>query len=59
MCIFNITGADNRNFGPDSLSMFGSPSSPFFSGGQPLFAPDVTRFGSARQVQFTARLVAF
>ena len=57
--IFNITGADNRNFGLDSLSMFGPSSSPFFSAGQPLFAPDVTRFGSAPQVQFTARLVAF
>lgn len=57
--IFNITGADNRNFGPDSLSLFGPPSSLFFSANQPLFAPNVTRFGSARQVQFTARLVAF
>jgi hypothetical protein len=30
-----------------------------FSAGQPLFAPDTTRYGSARQVQFTARIVAF
>jgi hypothetical protein len=59
MDVFNVTGAANRNFGPYPLSFFGTPASPFFSAGQPLFAPDATRFGSARQVQFTARLVAF
>jgi len=57
--IFNITGATNRNFGRYALSMFGPVGASFVSGGQPLFAPDATRFGSARQVQFTARLVAF
>lgn len=59
MDIFNITGAANRNFGPDATSFFGTPSSPVFTAGQPLFAPDTTRFGGARQVQFTARIVAF
>lgn len=59
MDVFNLTGAANRSFGPYAISLFGLPSSPFFSAGQPLFAPDATRFGSARQVQFTARLVAF
>jgi hypothetical protein len=59
MDIFNITGAANRNFGPYGVSLYGNPSSPVFSAGQPLFAPDATRFGSARQIQFTARLVAF
>jgi hypothetical protein len=57
--VFNITGADNRNFGPYAVSLFGPASTPFFSAGQPLFAPDAARFGSARQIQFTARLVAF
>jgi hypothetical protein len=59
MDVFNITGANNPNFGPYAISLFGLASSSFFSAGQPLFAPDAARFGSARQVQFTARLVAF
>jgi hypothetical protein len=59
MDVFNITGAGNRNFGPYGLSLFGPESSPFFSAGLSLFAPDAARFGSARQIQFTARLVAF
>jgi hypothetical protein len=32
---------------------------PIFSAGQPFFAPDTNHFGSARQVQFTARFTAF
>ena len=56
--IFNVTGASNRYF-PDGVSLFGTAASPVFTAGQPLYAPDTTRFGSARQVQFTARLVAF
>ncbi|HYX53779.1 MAG TPA: carboxypeptidase regulatory-like domain-containing protein [Candidatus Limnocylindrales bacterium] len=59
MDIFNLTRATNRNFGPDAVSVSGNPAFPVASAGQPLFAPDTTRFGSARQVQFTARLVAF
>jgi len=57
--VFNVTGAQNRNFGANSLSFYGNAASPVFSAGQPLFAPATTRYGSARQVQFTASLVAF
>lgn len=59
MDVFNLTGASNRNFGPDAVNVFGTTTSPLFSAGQPTFAPDTTRYGSARQVQFTVRLVAF
>jgi len=59
MDIFNITNASNRNFGPESISVFGSPSAPINSAGQALFAPDTNQLGSARQVQFTARITAF
>ena len=57
--IFNITGAGNRNFGPAAISLFGTTSAPIFTAGQALFAPDTNHFGSARQVQFTARITAF
>ena len=57
--IFNITGASNRNFGPAAISLFGTTSAPIFTAGQALFAPDTNHFGSARQVQFTARITAF
>lgn len=57
--IFNITGTDNRNFGPDAISLYGTSANPVFSAGQALFAPDTNHFGSARQIQFTARIVAF
>ncbi len=59
MDIFNITNAANRNFGPQATSVFGPPSAPIYSAGQALFAPDTNHFGSARQVQFTARITAF
>lgn len=59
MDIFNITNASNRNFGPESISVFGTPSAPIYSAGQALFAPDTNQLGSARQVQFTARITAF
>jgi hypothetical protein len=59
MDIFNITGAGNRNYGPESVSLFGTPSAPIYSAGQALFAPDTNHFGSTRQVQFTVRLTAF
>ncbi len=59
MDIFNITGASNRNFGPEAISVFGVPAAPIFSAGQALFAPDTNQIGSARQVQFTVRITAF
>jgi hypothetical protein len=59
MDIFNITNAANRNFGPESISVFGTPSAPIYSAGQALFAPDTNHYGSARQLQFTARITAF
>ena len=30
-----------------------------FTAGQALYAPDTNHFGGARQIQFTARIVAF
>jgi hypothetical protein len=59
MDVFNLTGALNRNFGPQSISEFGTAASPLFSAGQALYAPDTNQLGSARQIQFTARIVAF
>ena len=59
MDIFNLTNAANRNFGPEAISVFGTPSAPIYSAGQALFAPDTNHIGSARQVQFTARITAF
>ena len=59
MDVFNVTGAGDLNFGPDAVSFYGTPASPVFSAGRPLYAPDTTALGSARQFQFTARLVAF
>jgi hypothetical protein len=57
--VLNVTGATNRNFGTDALSAFGNSAFPVFTAGQPLFAPRTSSLGGARQVQFTARLVAF
>jgi hypothetical protein len=59
MDVLNLTGATNRNFGQYPLSVFGNSSSPAYSAGQALFAPDTSHYGGARQVQFTVRLVAF
>ncbi len=59
MDIFNLTGANNLNFGPEAISVFGSATSPVYTAGQALFAPDVNHLGSPRQVQFTVRLTAF
>ncbi len=59
MDIFNATGTGNRNFGPEGVSLFGLPGAPIFTAGQPLFAPNVAHLGGPREVQFTARLVAF
>jgi hypothetical protein len=59
MDIFNVTGTGNRNFGAEGVSLFGLPNSPIFTAGQPLFAPNVAHLGGPREIQFTARLVAF
>ncbi len=59
MDVFNVFGAGNRSFGADGVSFYGNAASPVASAGQALFAPDVTRIGGPRGVQFTARLVAF
>jgi hypothetical protein len=59
MDFFNVLGAGNRNFGPESVSLFGNAASPVPSAGQALYAPDGTRIGGPRAIQFTARLVAF
>ncbi len=58
--VFNVTGAQNMNFGPEGVSFYGTAAaSQVFTAGQPLLAPDTNHFGGARQVQFTARIVAF
>lgn len=59
MDVFNVTGAQNRNFGPSGISLFGTVAAPVFTAGQPLFAPGTAGFGGVREVQFTVRLVAF
>jgi hypothetical protein len=59
MDIFNIVGTGNRNFGTDSISLFGTSASPIASAGQALFAPNGTMLGGPREFQFTARLVGF
>lgn len=59
MDIFNLGGAGNRNFGAEAVSLYGTAASPVATAGQPLFAPDGTRIGGPREIQFTARLVAF
>ena len=59
MDIFNVTNAANRNFGPEAISIFGTPAAPIYSAGQALFAPNSNQLGSVRQVQFTARITAF
>ena len=59
MDVFNFGGAGNRNFEPESVSMYGTAALPIATAGQALFAPDSTRIGGPRAIQFTARLVAF
>ncbi|HXG55243.1 MAG TPA: TonB-dependent receptor [Vicinamibacterales bacterium] len=49
--VLNATRASNRNFGNDSVSVFGTPVSPVVTAGRPLFAPSTARFGGPRQVQ--------
>lgn len=45
--------------GPERISFYGTGAEPVFTGGHALYAPDTNHFGSARQIQFTARIVAF
>jgi hypothetical protein len=52
---FNVTHNSNRYYGPDSVSLFGTPAAPNPTAGQALFAPLTTRFGGPRQVQLGAR----
>ena len=59
MDVFNLAGSSNRNFGVDAVGLYGTASLPVASAGQALFAPDLTRVGGPRAIQFTARLVAF
>jgi Carboxypeptidase regulatory-like domain len=59
MDVFNIANNSNRSFGPEQVGFYGTPTMPVPSAGQALFAPDVTRVGGPREIQFTARLVAF
>ncbi len=54
--VFNVTRASNRNFGNDAISVYGTPSSPVATAGQPLFAPSTARFGGPRQVQLGLRV---
>ena len=59
MDVFNLFAASNRNFGAEQVSLFGNAASPVSSAAQPLFAPGASRIGGPREIQFTARLVAF
>ncbi|HET8891400.1 MAG TPA: carboxypeptidase regulatory-like domain-containing protein [Candidatus Angelobacter sp.] len=52
---FNITHNTNKGYGPDAVSLFGTPAAPNPTAGQALFAPFTTRFGGPRQVQMGAR----
>jgi hypothetical protein len=54
---FNVTRAQNLNFGPDAVSVFGTPAQPVATAGQPLFAPSTARFGGPRQIQLGTRIV--
>ena len=54
---FNVTRAKNLNFGPDSISLYGTAAQPVATAGQPLFAPSTARFGGPRQVQLGLRIV--
>jgi carboxypeptidase family protein len=54
---FNVTRATNLNFGPDSVSPYGTAAQPVATAGRPLFAPSTARFGGPRQVQLGMRVV--
>jgi hypothetical protein len=63
--IFNATRASNKNFGVDSISLYGNsgnglttvaPPTAFPLAGEPFTAPSTARFGGPRQMQLGARL---
>jgi hypothetical protein len=54
--VLNTTRASNKNFANDSISVFGTPTSPVATAGQPLFAPSTARFGGPRQVQLGVKV---
>src|SRR5262249_41017446 len=54
--VFNATRASNKNFANDSISVYGTPTAPVATAGQPLFAPSTARFGGPRQVQLGLRV---
>ncbi len=55
IAVFNATRVSNKNFGNDSISVYGTPAAPIATAGQPLFAPSTARFGGPRQIQFGLR----
>lgn len=55
--LFNLTRASNKNFGNDSISVYGTPTAPVATAGQPLYAPSTARFGGPRQLQLGLRFV--
>ena len=59
MDVFNLSGASNRRFDADSVSLFGNAAQPLYSAGVTLFSPGVAQVGGPRTIQFTARLVGF
>lgn len=59
MDVFNVANSSNLNFGPAGVSFYGNSAYPVFSAGEALFAPNVAHLGGPREIQFTARLVAF
>jgi hypothetical protein len=63
---FNATRASNKNFGVDSISIYGNAGNSlpgvtvpttFPLPGEPFTAPSTARFGGPRQLQLGARLV--
>ena len=54
--VFNVTGASNKNFANDSVSVYGTAAAPVATAGRALFAPSTARFGGPRQVQLGLRM---
>lgn len=59
--VFNVTRNTNKNFGNDSISVFGTTRADGTftdpNAGVPLFAPSTARFGGPRQLQLGARFI--
>ena len=53
--VFNATRASNKNFGNDSISVYGTPLAPVATAGQPLFAPSSARLEEPSQIQLGLR----